>query len=62
MGGGMGGGRGGREGVRVSLSYEAKTKRQKLRCLCFAGKGIFFYLRSDYMGKKKKKALLITTE
>jgi len=57
------GGRGRREGVRVELSYEAKNKRQKLRCLLLRRKkkNIFLLIYDVITWEKRKKSLSTTT-
>ena len=56
------GGRGRREGVRVELSYEAKNKRQKLRCLLLRRKKKnIFFIYEVITWEKRKKSLLTTT-
>jgi hypothetical protein len=53
----------GKGGVWVSLSYEAKNKRQKLRCLLLRRKKSFFLYIYEVItyGKKEKKALLFSS-
>jgi hypothetical protein len=49
----------GKRGVWVLLSYEAKNKRQKLRCLLLRRKKIFFYIYEVITWEKEKKGSVI---